>query len=87
MQREKIQKKRQDHFERLRTEVFQYWIEEKETATLSEDREGCSHSFIPLYNNIADALKLRSRSPRARLHLEHEDYKKDKDLLQQIESR
>jgi hypothetical protein len=54
---------------------------------LSEDREGCSHSFILLYSNIADALKLRNRSPRARLHLEYEDYKEDKDLLQQIKSR
>jgi hypothetical protein len=46
------------------------------TATLLQDREGGSHSFIPLYSNIADALKLKIRSKKTRSHLEHGDYKK-----------
>jgi hypothetical protein len=57
------------------------------TASLSEDREGCIHSFIPLYCNIADGLKSPNRFQKAILHLEHEDYREAKDLLQQIESR
>jgi hypothetical protein len=82
---EEIQKKRQKHFEILKTSILEPWV--RELASLSNMREGSTYSFIDLYVNIFDKLRSNNRFQRILSHLDNEDYKEITDLLSKIESR
>jgi hypothetical protein len=83
--REEVQKKRQNHFEILKTRVLEAWV--KEIVCLSKMRDGCNPSFIDVYVNIVDKLQSNIRFQQVRSHLEHDVYKEGKALLDKIVER
>jgi hypothetical protein len=83
--RERTQTQRLNHFQRLVNEVFTRWV--GLTAELSENRDGCHHSFMKLYINIVDDLKQPVRVGQVEKHLTHNDYDETKKLLDSIESK
>lgn len=81
---EKMQKKRDDHFKNLQKDVFEYWT--KKPASLLA--EGQPHfSLTDLYVNTSVIIRNPIRYQRVKSHLEHEDYKEIKSLMEQIENR
>ena len=66
-------------------DILQKWVDIR--ANLSVDLEGRNHSSTELYVDTFDKLKYNLRFQRVKSHLQNEDYKEAKDVLDKIETR
>jgi len=76
--------KRHNHFAMM-ADILQKWVDIR--ANLSVDIEGRNHSSTELYVDTFDKLKYNLRFQRVKSHLQNEDYKEAKDVLDKIETR